>query len=350
MTESAGGVKYTLHMPLSAFRRFAFRIIASIAFLSAARSLHADDGAASIAAGGIVMVREPRITMQKEVLRISDSKVQVDYEFRNDTASDITTEVAFPVPAYSLDWVYYSIKQQGFENFELAVEGKSTRFEIEAKAKLKGRDVSPILKKYGIDIASLGHFNQKTSFASDIRRLSPMQRAALIYAGLLGPENGQDEANWTVEKKYYWQQTFPAHSVIHISHGYTPVLGNTNSVRYGFESSADPASREEDESVCIDPKLRETLMGYLAASQENSVPLSYVDFILTTANTWKTPIEDFTLIVERPHAKGASQNFVSFCWDGPIVKLDADNFSAHIDNLIPKKELRIGFISVYTAK
>ncbi len=45
--------------------------------------------------------------MQKEVLRISESKVQVDYEFRNDTASDITTEVAFPVPAYSLDWIYY---------------------------------------------------------------------------------------------------------------------------------------------------------------------------------------------------------------------------------------------------
>ncbi len=121
-------------------------------------------------------------------------------------------------------------------------------------------------------------------------------------------------------------------------------------MRYGFENSADPASREEDESVCIDPKLRKTLTGYLAANDRNSVPLSYVDFILTTANTWKTPIEDFTLIVERPHAKGASQNFVSFCWDGPVIKVDDDHFSAHIDNLIPKKELRIGFISVYTAK
>jgi hypothetical protein len=107
MTESGDGVKYTLQMPLPRYRRFAFRAIASIAFLSAARSLRADDGAASIAAGGIVMVHEPRITMQKEVLRISESKVQVDYEFRNDTASDITTEVAFPVPAYSLDWIYY---------------------------------------------------------------------------------------------------------------------------------------------------------------------------------------------------------------------------------------------------
>jgi len=38
----------------------------------------ADDGAASIAAGGIVMTREPRITMAKEVLFISTDKVKVD--------------------------------------------------------------------------------------------------------------------------------------------------------------------------------------------------------------------------------------------------------------------------------
>jgi len=301
--------------------------------------LRADDGAASIAAGGIIMVREPRITMQKEVLRISDSKVQVDYEFRNDTDKDITTEVAFPVPSYSFDWAHYSIWQQGFEDFQLTVEGKKAHFEIEAKATLKGHDVSAVLKRYGIDIASLGHFNDDTHIAPDVRRLSPVQRTSLVHAGLLNPED--DEAQWTVEKKYYWQQTFPAHAIVRISHQYTPILGGTNSV---------PASREEDESVCIDPKLRKTLTGYLAASDQNSVPLSYVDFILTTANTWKTPIEDFTLIVERPHLKGATQNFVSFCWDGSIVKLDADHFSAHIDNLIPKKELRIGFITVYTAK
>lgn len=296
------------------------------------------------------MVREPRITMQKEVLRISASKVQVDYEFRNDTDKDITTEIAFPVPAYSLDRDERSVRQLGFEDFELTVEGKKADFDVETNAKLKGRDVSAVLKKFGIDIASFGHFNDDTHFSKDIRRLSRTQRAALIHAGLLYPEEDQDEGKWSVEKKYYWLQAFPAHSVIHISHQYTPVLGNTNSVRYGFDTSADPASREEDESVCIDPKLQKTLMGYLAASQENSVPLSYVDFIFTTANTWKTPIEDFTLIVERPHAKGATQNFVSFCWDGPITKVDDDHFTAHIDNLIPKKELRVGFITVYTKK
>jgi hypothetical protein len=350
MQESGVGVKYTDAHAISNRRQHTCVLCGALVLLAITSQIHADDGAASIAAGGIVMVREPRITMQREVLRISADKVRVDYEFRNDTDKDITTEIAFPVPAYALDWDEIPMRYQGFENFQLTVEGQRTRFDVETKAKLKERDVSAVLRKYGIDIASFGHFNDDTHFAADIRRLSSVQRASLIRAGLLYPEDDQDEAQWSVEKKYYWQQTFPAHAIVHISHQYTPVLGNTNSVRYGFQSSADPASREEDESVCIDPKLRETLMGYLLPSQENSVPLSYVDFILTTANTWKIPIEDFTLIVERPHAKGASQNFVSFCWDSPIVKLDADHFSAHIENLIPKKELRIGFISVYTAK
>jgi hypothetical protein len=85
------------------------------------------------------------------------------------------------------------------------------------------------------------------------------------------------------------------------------------------------------------------------------VPFDYVDFILTTANTWKTPIEDFTLIVNRPDAaKSIASNptsstkwdgsLVSFCWDGPVEKTDANHFTAHATNFVPTKELRIGFL------
>ena len=98
-------------------------------------------------------------------------------------------------------------------------------------------------------------------------------------------------------------------------------------------------------SFCIDPPLRQILTVY-AKKPETLVPYSYVDFILTTANTWKTPIEDFTLIVERPHSKDTQQTFVSFCWNGPVTKMDDDHFSAHITNLVPKTELRVGFFDV----
>jgi hypothetical protein len=239
-------------MPLPEHRRFGLWAIASLAFLSAVQSLRADDGAASIAAGGIIMVREPRITMQKEVLRISADKVKVDYEFRNDTDKDISTEVAFPVPVYSLDWVRYSTWQQGFEDFQLTVEGTKKRFEVETKAILDGRDVSSVLKKYGIDIASFGHLNDQSNFASDIRRLSASQRTALVNAGLLDPDKYRDDSLWTVEKKYYWAQTFPAHAVVHISHQYTPNL--SASIRSYARHSWD-IFRQAKRTVCRSPTL-----------------------------------------------------------------------------------------------
>ena len=42
--------------------------------------------------------RETRIVMAREVLQISAKKVVVDYDFRNDTNQDVTSEVAFPIP------------------------------------------------------------------------------------------------------------------------------------------------------------------------------------------------------------------------------------------------------------
>lgn len=321
-----------------------------------APSLGADDGATSIAAGGIVMKHEPRISMAKEVLRISPSKVIVDYDFRNDTAADVTTTVAFPVPLYELDWDQHFLSQVGFNDFQLAIDGKPVHFEVEARAYLKGRDVSTPLRRLQIDIASFGHFDEQSHVARDIRRLTKPQRASLVRAGLLAKETDEDEGLWKVKKNYFWQQTFPAHAVVHIWHQYTPVLGNTNSVSYGLDSIRKGLykddSAKELESLCVEPKLRESL-GKLSDSITNrthdniGTPWpSYVDFILTTANTWKRPIEDFTLVVDRPHATRKQHTVVSFCWNGPITNSSPDEFLAHAANLVPTKELRVGFITI----
>ena len=74
-------------------------LVSFISFLLLSGTLRADDGAASIAAGGVILMkREPRIVMAKEVLAISPDRILVDYDFRNDSDEDITTEVAFPIP------------------------------------------------------------------------------------------------------------------------------------------------------------------------------------------------------------------------------------------------------------
>ncbi|MGA7158067.1 MAG: DUF4424 family protein [Acidobacteriaceae bacterium] len=326
--------------------------------------LHADDGAASIAAGGIVLMkREPRITMAKEVLQISPSKVIVDYDFRNDSDQAITTEVAFPVPAYTFGEDNTVFGDPAFKNFKLSMDNQPARYSLEVRAYVNHRDITALLAREHINAATFGHWDAQVhdyaQEAPDFHRASHTSRQKLIAAGAF--KDG--EPMWRVEKKYHWTQTFPAHSTIHIRHEYTPVLGGTNSVLYGLEAERLPKTQRTDDSkeiaaeiqsLCLEPSLNKSLLD-LSHRSDMSIPFNYVDFILTTANTWKTPIEDFTLIVDRPapnkstvskkpESPRQNETLVSFCWNGPIKKTDSTHFTAHATNFIPTKELRIGFI------
>lgn len=150
-------------------------------------------------------------------------------------------------------------------------------------------------------------------------------------------------------EKYYWKQTFPAHKSVHIKHIYSPSVGSFNSIKYGLGPGVEESYDKTLNSFCIDRRLHNTLQK-IVNSNDKDAPFFYIDFILTTANTWKTPIEDFTLIVERPHSKDPKHHsfaiYVSFCWDGPIEKIDSDHFLTHAVNFVPKKELTIGFFDV----
>jgi hypothetical protein len=77
----------------------------------------------------------------------------------------------------------------------------------------------------------------------------------------------------------------------------------------------------------------------------------WVDFILTSANTWQRPIEDFTLILERPSME-ERHTLISFCspGNGKVEKVDADHFQVHLTNFVPAAELHIGFFDLPSAK
>ena len=165
----------------------------------------------------------------------------------------------------------------------------------------------------------------------------------------------RSQARWQVQKRYHWTQTFPAHAAVHIRHEYTPVLGNSNTVDGPFLQTGKTEKGPDEEelpTVCPSPELLRALRGD-SKRPGHMASIAYVDFILTTANTWKQPIEDFTLLVERsplnhdPNHPATNVNYVSFCWNGPVTKVDANHFSAHATNFVPTKELRIGFLHGY---
>lgn len=314
--------------------------------------------------------------MAKEVLRISPDKVIVDYDFRNDTDQDITTEVAFPIPPYKNEFPEGWIQQQSFQSFRVWVDGKPVKYNVESRATLKGKDVSGILRQNRIDIRTFGHFvdsSDKNGNAivrtPDFEKLPKSAKGRLFKMGLF-EDRGFAYSKWTVHLQYHWTQTFPAHSTIHVRHEYEPAIGFQLLSSDSFKAALMPRrcdnrklSPKDDstedlallKAFCPSPPfLRAEINGI---SKQDSTSGFYggaewVDFILTSANTWRRPIEDFTLIVDRGQPrdgygkpeKGA-EYLTSFCspQGAPIQKLDQDHFQVHLTNFTPKSELHIGF-------
>ncbi len=118
----------------------------------------ANDGAASTAAGGIQLIREPRIAMQTEKLTVSLEKITVEYEFANDTSQDITTDVAFPIPPYTFQFDDPA-GPRGFNDFEVWVNDVPMKCQKSVKALHDGKDVTGELTSLGIDADSFGEFD-----------------------------------------------------------------------------------------------------------------------------------------------------------------------------------------------
>lgn len=363
-------------------RKTVLRVVAFAAawVLVASMPALADDSAASIAAGGLVPRRETRIVIAKEVLRISVKKIVVEYDFRNDTAQNVTTEMAFPIPPYTNEIDGPETSEQSFSDFQLEIGGKAVPFMTEAKATLNDKDATALLLADHIDIPTFGHFvdtvnsnHEEVIDSPDFSRLPQTTRDQLVKAGIFELDPAP-VGQWTVHLQYHWTQTFPAHSTVHIRHEYSPVAGFTQVTQAtveedlaqftnGQSAGGNPEEGKLLAGFCVDQPFLSTLARQLQenASQaktggEESVTglvfPQWIDFILTSANTWQRPIEDFTLIIERPQPEQDEKILISFCSpaDGKVEKLDADHLQVHLTNFVPASELHIGFFEIPQAK
>src|SRR5277367_5946020 len=101
-----------------------------------------EDLTASIAAGGLVPRHDARLTIQKQVVHISDRKIVVDYDLRNDGPSDVTTELGFAVPPYRDPWDAMDPAKQAFRSLKLWADDKPIQYKSEATAELDGQDIT----------------------------------------------------------------------------------------------------------------------------------------------------------------------------------------------------------------
>jgi hypothetical protein len=299
-----------------------------------AACLQANDGAAEVALGGIQLRKESRIAMVKERLRIGHGLVRVDYEFQNLTDQDITTEIAFPIPDYFLSRGY---GYEPFDYFAVWVNDRPVKVNMESHAFLNGKDVTQSIRAMRLNVESFALWREDLSgprAVSQIDVLPADKQAFLVNQGLVDPEDFWPQ--WTVKKTYHWTQTFPAKQVTRIVHNYRPAEGTHSMVG---KDSFDPKGFPD---LCADQGFQKAVTEQLSkrGKEGRGTALSWIKYILTTANTWSGPIGDFELIVDR-----APGERVSFCWDSPVEKVGTDSFRAKARNFRPSKELIIYFLA-----
>ena len=310
--------------------------------------LWANDSAAEVAAGGIQLRKEARISLENERLTISLDKVTVEYEFLNTTDQDITTEVAFPTPPYE-----FTPEDAGgiraFNDFRVWVDGKKVKCQTEVRAKHKGVDYTRLLSRLGIEIETFGRFPVPDYDVnnSQIGKLPKSDQENLTRLGLMTDFGWP---GWTVVKTYHWHQVFASKKVLHVRHEYEP--------GYGFEPFYLVDSLKQISAPCkntaLETKLRAESDMYTKTRRDGTAPLihvSWVKYILTTAKSWKTPIKDFELIVEKPKrwGPGPKPKFLGtrVCWDGEVRPADDNRVVAKRFNYIPAMELAVYFFEDY---
>jgi hypothetical protein len=319
-------------------RRVAAAIAASSVCLLAMRlaPLHADDSAAAVGAGGLALIKNDQVRMVSETLRIAPRLVEVEQGFENTGSSDVTTEVAFPLP--DLDHedianVPVNIpfrRSANFVGFQVSIDGREIKPDIEVRAFVKSSEITDDLKRLGVDA---------------VRPVLKEPRVidALSRLNAIGGDQSHTFAGWTAKVKFHWSQTFPAGKRVVLRHRYRPVFGS----HYVVTDGSSPRITKNDQKLagqwCFDQSYNAAELRLLDRQYEaaaKSVDYDNVQYVLKTGANWQGPIGHFELQIDKGGA-----DLVSTC---PIPGLQLQRapygFNAVASNYTPASDLDILFV------
>jgi hypothetical protein len=320
---------------------------ALLALLSATPAA-ANDSTAQLAAGGLVYVTTDAVEMRSEDLFISMQEVRVRYEFVNTSDHDVTTLVAFPMPDIKGDidfMVAVPVEDSdNFLGFETTVDGKPVEAKVQQRVTALGVDQTALIQSLGVPLPP-----QSTAARDALDKLPAETWDTLISLGLAAPEefdagNGMERhlvPMWLLSTAYYWEQTFPAGKTVVVEHHYTPSVGTTAGVSFGYEGSEnEPWYKEYFSKYCIDED-------FLRAYRKTKSPVgsdtyyeNRIDYILTTASHWVGNIGKFHLVID----KGDARNLVSFCGED-VKKIGPTEFEMTKEAFYPERDLAILILS-----
>lgn len=313
-------------------------------------ALSANDSAASIGLGGLVLQRNDAISMDSEDLYISQKEVRVRYRFTNRSARPVETLVSFPVPVLPSDIPGYLGDQEypdfAAMKFRTTVDGRPVKLDFVQRAMIGTRDVTARVTALGWPLRWFSSFEDTVRF---VDRISEPQQATYRREGLLKvhPDNPNKLIPaWNLVTHVTRRQTFPAGRTVEVTHAYAPISGGSvgGGLERGFRQ--DEIFSEKRRKYCIDSD-------FTAAFDRRTVPRAgkntyagevWLDYILSSGANWRGPIRDFRLVVD----KGKADNLVSFCMDG-VRKISPTQFEVRKTNFEPRRDLPVLIVEFHTA-
>jgi len=320
----------------------------------------ANDGYGGLTATGLQFGKSKTVWMVSEDLFLSPKQVRVRYVFRNDGPKDDQGEVIFPLPPISLADLQMSgfsipeekLHEENAIDFIAMVNGQKVAVRTERQAILEpprdeqrlasgrydapGKDVTALLQGYGLPL-SWNH--QKIAAAID--RLPQTAKDTLKAAGLVNFFEGEPPMlQWSIIERYHWNQKFPTGQDLTIEHRYNPAPPGGIFGWPEQQTEMDTYQQELINTYCIDAGTQKALGKLLHPQTAKEYPGTgtaiYLNYVLTTANTWNGPIGTFHLTID----KGAPHNVLSLCIDG-IRKTGPTTFEVEKKNFRPDRDLRL---------
>jgi opacity protein-like surface antigen len=303
----------------------------------------ANDGIGGLDTGNIKLGHTDKVAMAKEVLDISPDKIDVDYEFLNESPADVHESLVFPLPTYGADDDTHDGYWGQPRGFHILVDGEPRQFSTSVVARFNGRDITAQLKALGLTDKQIALFpGPGDPFKQSAKAYTPEQFAAIRKNGwVTSSSQGVDDIPaWTVSVAYVWYLTFPAGKVVHVHHEYRPFptigIGTVQLTASDLRTQA-----------CADN-------AFLADWKKVSKPDGdsryteglFVGYVLKTGNTWKDGIRDFTLRLHRTKPEG----LISACFDGQATSPDPLTREYHLTNFHPQRDLSVYFGNIPEVK
>lgn len=304
----------------------------ALAALALSNAASANDGIAAVGVGGIVFGKTDAIAMKKEVLNISHNLISVDYEFLNESANEVEETIVFPLPPYPAAQQDADTYYGQPDGFSIRVDGKPVAFQSRLVARSpEGKDITAQLRKLGFSNKEIAYSPTFAGKSDKVAAFTEQQAGQMIKLGLLDKESR--EPTWMVEVNYVWRQKFPPNRIVRVHHDYRPFVA---------AGPGESGMHEDFEKIYCTDQSYLNARAKVAARNNGYVNTHNVSYILTTGNTWKNGIEDFTLNI----IKRKPEELISLCFPGKFKKIDARTYQVRLANFHPNQDLDVHFGNV----